>query len=170
MEEQRLKLHKQSNYSRKFNTMLSIRQTLSRPNHILKNWRSSYSIKHQVDSCGIPVQPTWSVHRLLESYTSPKLSSTTIDWLYELSALVPPKQHTLQYEEVKKELEDMVKLVEGVKQVNTHGISLAGGGEKEDGDRIQQNSQFKGEHGQTLLRYAARTENGLYAVGVERRR
>lgn len=154
--------------------MLSIRRALSRPNlarmNIVKNWQSSYSVKHQVDSCGIPVQPTWSVHQFLESYARPKLSSTIIDRLYELSALAPPKKDTQQYEKMKKDLEDMVKLVEAVKQVNTNGVSLVGRGEKEDGDRIQQNSQFEGEHGQTLLKYAARTENKFYAVDAERKR
>lgn len=154
--------------------MLSIRRALSRPNHpllnVVQHWQSSHSIKHQVDSCGIPVQPTWSIHQLLESYASPKLSSTTIDRLYELSALVPPQKHTMHYEKVKKDLEDMVKLVEAVKQVNTNGVSLAGRGEKEDGDRMQQSPQFQGEHGQTLLKHAARTENGLYTVDAERKR
>jgi len=64
----------------------------------------------------------------------------------------------------------MVKLVEAVKQVDTDGVSLAGRGEKEDGDRTHQTPQFQGEHGQTLLKYAARTENGLYAVDAERKR
>ena len=154
--------------------MLSIRWALSRPNlarlNIIKNWRSSHSIKHQVDSCGIPIQPTWSVHQLLESYPCPKLSSATIDRLYELSALAPPKKCTLQYEKVKNDLEDMVKLVEAVKQVNTNGVPLVGRVEKEDGDRIQQNLQFEGEHGQTLLKYAARMENRFYAVDAERKR
>ena len=148
--------------------MLFIRRALSRPHHtllnIVKNRQSSHSIKHEVDSCGIPVQPTWSVHQLIDSYEAPKLSSAAIDRLYELSALAPPKKHTLEYEKVKKDLEDVVKLVEAVKQVNTNGVSLTGRGEKEDGDRTQQNPQFGGEHGQTLLKYAARTENGLYAV------
>ncbi|KAF8803795.1 hypothetical protein BYT27DRAFT_7195137 [Phlegmacium glaucopus] len=156
--------------------MLSIRQALGRPNHsllnIAKNWQSSRSIeiKHEVDSCGIPLQPTWSVHQLLESYTSPKLSPTTIDRLYELSALAPPKRHTLQYEKMKRDLEDMVKLVEAVKQVNTNEVCLAGRGEKEDGDRTQQNLQFEEERGKSLLKYAARTENGLYIVDAERKR
>ena len=145
-----------------------------RPNlahlNTVNNWHSFHSIKHQVDSCGIPVQPTWSVHRLLESYACPKLSSTTIDRLYELSALAPPKKDTLQYEKMKKDLEDMVKLVEAVKQVNTNGVPLTGRGEEEDGDRMQQNSLFEGEHGQTLLNYAARTENRFYAVDAERKR
>ena len=165
------RLHKQRSLPQ---TMLSFRRALSRPNltrlNIVKNWQPSRSIKHQVDSCGIPVQPTWSVHQLLESYASPKLSSTTIDRLYELSALASPKEDTLQYEKMKKDLEDMVKLVEAVKQVNTNGMSLVGRGEKEDGDRIHQNSPFEGEHGQTLLEYAARTENGFYAVNAERKR
>lgn len=154
--------------------MLSIRQALTRPNYailnIVKNQKSYHSIKHEVDSCGIPVQPTWSVHQLLESYASPKLPSTTIDRLYELSALVPPKKHTPQYEKVKQDLEGMVKLVDAVKQVNTVGISLAGRGEKEDWDKTQQYSQSGGEYGQTLLKYAARTEARLYVVDAERRR
>ena len=153
--------------------MLTVRRALSRPDfarlNIVKNWQSSHSIKHEVDSCCIPIQPTWSVHQLLESYPCPKLSSTTIDRLYELSALAPPKKDTLQYEQLKKDLEGMVKLVEAVKQVNTNGVPLVGRGEKEDGDRMQQISQSE-EHGETLLKYAARTENGFYAVDAERRR
>jgi len=154
--------------------MFRIRQALSRPNlarlNIVKNWQSSHSVKHQVDSCGIPIQPTWSVHQLLDSYACPKLSSTTFDRLYELSALAPPKRDTLQYEKMKKDLEDMVKLVEAVEQVNTNGVFLVGRGEKEDEDRTQQNTQLQGEHGQTLLKYAARTENRFYAVDAERKR
>jgi len=154
--------------------MLSIRRALNRPNrslvNIVKHWQSSHSIKYEVDSCGIPIQPTWSVHQLLESYASPKLSPATIDRLYELSALVPPKKHTLQYENMKKDLENMVKLVEAVKQMNTNGVSLTGRGEKEDGDRTQQILQFGGEHGQTLLKYATCTENDLYTVEAERKR
>ena len=154
--------------------MLFIRRALSRPNlarlNIVKCWQSSHSIKHQVDSCGIPVQPTWSVLQLIESYACPKLSSATIDRLYELSALTPPKKHTLQYEKMKKDLGDMVKLVETVKQVNTNRVHLVGRGEKEDGDRIHQNSHYEGEHGQTLLKYAARTENRFYIVDAERKR
>ena len=151
--------------------MLSIRRALSQSNHSLLNIvrHSSHSIRHQVDSCGIPILPTWSVHQLLESYVSPKLSPTTIDRLYELSALTPPKRHTPQYENMKRDLEDMVKLVEAVKQVNTNGISLAGRGEKEDGDRTQQNPEF-GEQGRALLKYAARTEKGFYIVDAERKR
>lgn len=167
------RLHKQCSLPETI-MILSVRRALKRPNlarqNIVKNWQSSHSIKHQVDSCGIPVQPTWSVHQLLESYACPKLSSTTIDRLYELSALAPPKKDNLQYEKMKEDLEDMVKLVEAVKQVNTNGVSLVGRGEKEDGDRTQQNSQFEGEHGQTLLKYAARTENKFYAVDAEKKR
>ena len=164
------RLHKQRSLLQTM--ILSIRRALSRPNFARLNnvnRQSSHSIKNQVDPCGIPVQPTWSVHQLLESYACPKLSSTTIDRLYELSALAPPNKDTLQYEKMKKDLEVMVKLVEAVKQVNTNGVPLVGRGEKEDGDRIQQNSQFE-ENGQTLLKYAARTENKFYAVDAERKR
>jgi hypothetical protein len=101
------------------------RQALKRPNStclkFVKNWQSSHSIKHQVDSCGIPVQSNWSVHQLLESYACSKLSSTTIDRLYELSALASPKKDTLQYE---KDLEDMVKLVDAVKWIRMGGLWL----------------------------------------------
>ena len=152
---------------------LSIRR-LSRPSlarlNIVKNRQSSHAIKHQVDSYGIPVQPTWSVHQLLESYKCPKLSSTILDRLYELSALAPPKKYTLRYDKVKKDLEDMVMLVEAVKQVNTNGVLLVGRVEKEDRDRIRQNSQLEGEHGQTLLKYAARMKNRFYTVDAERKR
>ncbi|KAF8974668.1 hypothetical protein BDZ97DRAFT_1911830 [Flammula alnicola] len=125
---------------------------------------------HETDFCGIPVRPTWSVNQLLSSYPSPKLSPTTINRLYELSALIPPKEGTPQYKAVAKDLEEMVRLVEAVRLVDTSGISVTGRGEKEDADRENFSLEDSEETGHALLKHASRTQDQFYVVDSERRR
>ncbi|PPQ92357.1 hypothetical protein CVT25_008708 [Psilocybe cyanescens] len=133
---------------------------------------SSQSHKHDTDSCGIPLQPTWSLNHLLSSYPLPGLSSATVNRLYELSALIPPREGTKQYETVKADLEEMVKLVEAVRLVNTSSVSITGRGEKEDADRqtsaVEQSQS--GEVGQELLKHASQTTGRFYVVDAERKR
>ncbi|KDR83436.1 hypothetical protein GALMADRAFT_85574 [Galerina marginata CBS 339.88] len=100
----------------------------------------------------IPTHPTWSVNQLLSSYPSPKLSSTTINRLYELSALVPPKEGSSQYDIVKRDLEEMVKLVEAA-----------------DTDRKTSAVMGFGESGQELLKHASQVMDHFYVVDSERR-
>lgn len=122
------------------------------------------------DSYGIPVQPTWSVNDLLSSYPQPKLSPQIIHRLYELSALICPKEDTSQLKSVQEELEEMVRLVEAVRLVDTSGISVKGRGENEDADRQAVYPEQRGKSGQDLLKHASRIQDQFYIVDSDRRR
>ncbi|KAH9482432.1 hypothetical protein JR316_0004532 [Psilocybe cubensis] len=119
-----------------------------------------------------PTTPTWSVNDLLSSYPSPRLSSTTITRLYDLSALIPPQEGTPQFEAVKSDLEEMVRLVEAVRLVDTSSVSVSGRGEKEDADRniAPIDPSQLGEVGQQLLKHASQTKDQFYVVDSERAR
>lgn len=126
------------------------------------------------DACGIPLKPTWSLRELISSYHSPILSSATFQRLHELSALITPTEGTPEYDTTKKELDELVRLVEAVKLVNVDrptdsfipdgrvwaentGILLT----KEPHDEIQ---------GTRLLHVANRTLEGMYVVETDRER
>ena len=121
------------------------------------------------DSCGIPTEPTWSVKDLLSSYPSPRLSNKTFKKLYELSALIPPEEGTPDYENIKHDLEEMIRLVEAVRLVDTTGVSLEGRKVEEDADR-KYNVSTVDNDGRALLQLASQTQNGFYVVDSERRR
>lgn len=133
------------------------------------NTKRSKSSTCPVDSCGIPIEPTWSVDKLLSSYPSPTLSNQTIRKLYKLSALVPPEEGTPKYESMKKSLEELIRLVEAVRLVDTSGVSLRGRTVKEDADREQAALEPR-ENGQSLLKYASHVINEFYIVESNRRR
>jgi len=121
----------------------------------------------------MPITPTWSVHKLLSSYPSPKLSPATIQKLYHLSALVPPEEGTPEHEKITKDLEEMVRLVEAVRQVDTSGVVVDGRGEVEDADRmhpISLEETKKDGYGVDLLKHASRTQEGYYVVEADRTR
>ncbi|KAF9569385.1 hypothetical protein CPC08DRAFT_181324 [Agrocybe pediades] len=130
---------------------------------------SSSTKANTTDDYGIPLRPTWSVNELLSSYPTPKLSNATLDRLYELSALLPPKE-TKEYDSVKENLEEMIRLVEAVRLVDTSGVIPAGRGEKEDADRVLSEVAEGGERGQELLKHATNTKDGFYLVDAERKR
>lgn len=134
-----------------------------------RKFSTSYSDK-KTDSCGLPIQPTWSVNDLLTSYPSPKLSPNTIARLYELSALVCPPQDAPQFDAVKVELEEMIRLVEAVGLVDTLGTIVKGRGEKEDADQDRSYLEQPFDTGSALLKYASRTQDGYYMVDAERKR
>ena len=140
-----------------------------------------YSIshsKHQTDSCGIPLQPTWSVNDLLSSYPISKISSSTLNRLYELSALISPAEGTLEHDILKREMEDLVKLVEAVKLVDaSEGLGETGGREQISDGRaegtgispVNVQAKANGEvTGSELLRFAGRTSDGFYVVDADR--
>jgi hypothetical protein len=138
------------------------------------------SSKPQTDSCGIPLHPTWSVNDLLSSYPTPTITSSTLKRLHELSALIPPEEGTAEHDSLKRELENLIKLVEAVKLVslgdNPGGIS----GEKQIPDgrlcaegtgmrSMRVPAEVDGEvTGSALLRFANRTSDGLYVVDADR--
>lgn len=124
---------------------------------------------YSTDSCGIPTAPTWSVKDLLSSYPSPTLSNQTFKKLYELSALIPPEESTPEYENVKHDLEEMIRLVEAVKLVDTDGVTVRGRKVEEDADKEYVISTTDND-GQALLQLASQTQNGFYVVESDRRR
>ncbi|KAI9574499.1 hypothetical protein HD554DRAFT_1981520, partial [Boletus coccyginus] len=128
------------------------------------------------DACGIPLKPTWSLRELLSSYPSPSLSPATFQRLHELSALILPTQDTPEYDTTKKELDELVRLVEAVKLVNVDRLptdsSTPDGRVWAEGTGIPLTKQppDKKIHGTKLLEYASRTLEGMYVVETDRER
>ncbi|KAJ3867656.1 hypothetical protein EV359DRAFT_33986 [Lentinula novae-zelandiae] len=148
------------------------RTTARSPFRTLKN-ASRLVPEHQVDSFGLPIKPLWSVNALLSSYPQPKLSTSTFKRLHELSALSPPKEGTEEYAKLKRELEELVKLVEAVKLVDTDGVQpaemrpfLGDGAEEEAYDE----ATSKLEMGRVLLKHASQTIDDFYVVEADKRR
>ncbi|KAI6047065.1 hypothetical protein EDC04DRAFT_2621557 [Pisolithus marmoratus] len=133
----------------------------------------------ETDACGIPLNPTWSVTELLSSYPTPTLSSTTFRRLHELSALIPPAEGTPEHDEMKRELEELVRLVEAVKLVKLEDqpgetipdgrIWAEGRGLPLDNDSSRERDQ-DGAQGRDLLRLASQTLDGMYVVETDNKR
>lgn len=68
-----------------------------------------------VDEDGIPLQPSYSITSFLSSLPAPKISDEQFIHLHKLAALIPPSPDTPEFEEKKKALQEMVRLVEGVR-------------------------------------------------------
>lgn len=71
-------------------------------------------------------RPTWSVHELLSTYPAPTLSPETLTRLHKISALKPPPEDSPEFAQLKREMEELVRLVEAVKLVDTTGVSSDG--------------------------------------------
>jgi Asp-tRNA(Asn)/Glu-tRNA(Gln) amidotransferase C subunit len=140
--------------------------------------RLTSSVQHrtvETDSCGIPLQSTWSVNDLLTSYPSPTISKNTFKHLHKLSALIPPEEGTPEYDTLKGELEDLVKLVEAVKLVEVEEQEIVSDRDSRisaDGTGIplsdSEVEDQKSVRGSALLRYATRTSEGFYVVDTDR--
>ena len=76
---------------------------------------------------GIPIRPTWSVNELLSSYPKPTISPATLKHPHTLSALIPPEEGSPDHAKLTEEIQDLVKLVEAVKPVNTDPVDDAHG-------------------------------------------
>jgi len=76
----------------------------------------------ETDENGIPVRPTWSVNELLSSYPKPTISPATLKHLHTLSALIPPEEGSPEHAKLTEEMQDLVKLVEAVKLVDTESV------------------------------------------------
>ncbi|KAJ3484993.1 hypothetical protein NLI96_g5258 [Meripilus lineatus] len=138
------------------------------------------------DEYGIPTQPTWSVNDLLSSYPKPTISPSKLQKLHALSALVPPEEGTPEHRKLTTEMENLVKLVEAVKLVDTtHLVApessasndvpdgriwAEGTGIDLESEAEKMESSLEGQAGHALLNHAARTSNGLYVVDSDRAR
>lgn len=89
--------------------------------------------------------------------------------LHELSALRPPLEGTPEYKIVKESLQEMVRLVEAVRSVDTAEVLVTGRGEREDADRNATYPEGSGKEGQSLLKNAPRVDGNYYVVDSERK-
>ncbi|KAJ7122737.1 hypothetical protein C8R44DRAFT_621964 [Mycena epipterygia] len=122
----------------------------------------------ETDSCGIPLRATWSVNQLLSSYPTPSIAPHTFKRLHELSALLPPEEDTAEYHELKAGLEELIRLVEAVKIVDTERIT-AFGSEDPSIQVVDTSPPPELPHnGRSLLQHAARTRNGFYIVDADK--
>ncbi|KAF9782603.1 hypothetical protein BJ322DRAFT_162538 [Thelephora terrestris] len=81
----------------------------------------------ETDEDGIPIRPTWSVNELLSSYPKPTISPAKLKHLHTLSALIPPEEGSPEHAKLTEEMQDLVKLVEAVKLVNTDSVDDGNG-------------------------------------------
>ncbi|RPD66702.1 hypothetical protein L227DRAFT_1109 [Lentinus tigrinus ALCF2SS1-6] len=132
----------------------------------------------EVDSTGIPLSPTWSVHELLSSYPRPTISPAILKRLHELSALVPPSEGTTEHAKLTQEMEELVRLVEAVKLVDVSEVAedgpvpdgrtwASGEGVRLDAQALEK-AQIVG--GRALLEHASRTMDDLYVVQADKPR
>jgi Asp-tRNA(Asn)/Glu-tRNA(Gln) amidotransferase C subunit len=87
--------------------------------------------------------------------------------LHNLSALEPPEEGTPDYEQLKAGLEELIRLVEAVKMVDTENVVAFG---RDDPGRqateIHPAPELQG--GRSLLKHADRTRNGFYIVDADK--
>ncbi|EGO27284.1 hypothetical protein SERLADRAFT_381833 [Serpula lacrymans var. lacrymans S7.9] len=133
----------------------------------------------EFDDCGIPRKPTWSVKELLSSYPTPSITPATFKRLHELSALLPPEEGTEKHDVLKKELEELIRMVEAVKLIEVEDTGEQGGAIPDgrvwaEGTGIPLTQSPPGKQpveGRELLSYAARvSDDGLYVVDTDRSR
>lgn len=67
-------------------------------------------------------------------------------------------------------MEELIRLVEAVKLVNTDGVHIVGSGEREDEDMQSHTTDTTKSRGQALLGHAARTAADFYVVDAHRKR
>jgi len=141
---------------------------------------SSLSSKHtlrtevETDEHGIPVRPTWSVNELLSSYPKPTISPATLKHLHTLSALIPPEEGSPEHAKLTEEMQDLVKLVEAVKLVNTDSVDDGNGipdgriwaeGTGIDLDAEPTPAEENEVQGRDLLKYSKNvSKEGLYLI------
>jgi hypothetical protein len=140
------------------------------------------------DDLGLPLTPPWSVHALINSYPSPTLSNATLTRLHDLAALVPPAEGTPEFEQLKQEMEDLVRLVEAVRVAPEHPEhGTAGEGPPDgrvwpkgrgivvepecaglDGGKDKPGDGESAPSGRELMKHAQRTKAGFYLVDSAR--
>ena len=132
----------------------------------------------ETDEVGIPIRPTWSVNELLSSYPKPTISPATLKHLHALSALIPPEEGSPEHAKLTEEMEDLIKLVEAVKLVDTDSVGdengvpdgriwAEGTGINLDAEPIP--AMENEVQGRDLLKYAKNVSpEGLYLIDSDR--
>ncbi|CAE6428194.1 unnamed protein product [Rhizoctonia solani] len=127
-----------------------------------------------VDNLSVPLKATWSVGQLLSTYPAPELSDGTFSRLHRLAALDPPDSTSPDKKELKLELQELLRLVEAVKLVDTSSLHVT----KQTGlldSRIWAEGRgmdleaptadhLSESHGDALLKHAKRHIDGQYVV------
>ena len=134
----------------------------------------------ETDEDGIPIRPTWSVNDLLSSYPRPTISPATFKHLHTLSALIPPEEGSPEHAKLTEEMQDLVKLVEAVKLVNTESVgdenNVPDGRIWAEGTGIDLDAESapvdeNEVQGRGLLKYAKNVSpEGLYLIDSDRSR
>ena len=131
----------------------------------------------ETDEHGIPIHPTWSVNELLSSYPKPTISPATLKHLHALSALIPPEEGSPEHAKLTEEIQDLVKLVEAVKLVDTNSVDGDGvpdgriwaEGTGIDLDAEPITADENEVRGRSLLKYAKNvSQEGLYLIDSDR--
>jgi hypothetical protein len=132
----------------------------------------------ETDEVGIPIRPTWSVNELLSSYPKPTISPATLKHLHTLSALIPPEEGSPEHAKLTEEMEDLIKLVEAVKLVDTDSVGDENGvpdgriwaeGTGIDLDAEPIPAMENEVQGRDLLKYAKNVSpEGLYLIDSDR--
>lgn len=139
------------------------------------SWQKSNVATPIVDELGVPLRATWSVKELLSTYPAPSLSHDTLTRLHRLSALNPPAQNSPDSESLRLELQELLRLVEAVRLVDTS--TTPGGTEHSDipDSRIWAEGRgldldtpdaqhLKEAHGRALLKHARKHVDEQYVV------
>ncbi|KAG8903831.1 hypothetical protein FRB99_002682 [Tulasnella sp. 403] len=131
------------------------------------------------DDLAMPHGPTWSVQELLASYPAPTLEPSTLVRLHKLSALHAPEEGSSEFETLRKDLAEMVRMVEAVKTVDlpkeATGIPDARIWPESLGMDTRASSSTGPDlppepSGQQLMQNAERTADGFYMVESDRKR
>lgn len=155
--------------------LVSLRTTSRRFSIYRPTWQKYDDSAAIVDGLGVPLHATWSVKKLLSTYPAPSLSHGTLTRLHQLSALNPPTPGSPESESLRSELQELLRLVESVKLVDT---TSAPGGTEDSGipdsriwtegrglDLEAPDAQHLEEaHGGALLRHASKHVDGQYVV------
>lgn len=130
----------------------------------------------------MPTQATWSVKELLASYPPPVLEPAHLVRLHKLSALNSPPEDSQEFEALRADLGELIRLVEAVKTVNLPESSedhdaIPDGRIWQDGRGISFDDYKKDglnlssePEGRELMGHASETRDGYYLVKSERRR
>ncbi|KAF8529255.1 hypothetical protein BU17DRAFT_36905 [Hysterangium stoloniferum] len=160
---------------------LSKSTLINTPSGKTSNETPSKDFPPEVDQYCVPITPTWSVHQLINSYPSPELSDASLTRLYALAALVPPEPGTSHFTKVKREMGDLVRLIEAVRMAPLAGRVYSSawsiGAAAQDGPPPAADLQGRRESsgtlppsGRELLKHAKRANDGYYVVDSSRPR
>ncbi|KAG8931715.1 hypothetical protein FRC02_002321 [Tulasnella sp. 418] len=137
-------------------------------------------IRNATDELGLPIKPTWSVQSLLSSYPPPTLDGAILTKLHGLAALSPPPHESPEFEKLRGDLVELIRLVEAVKTAelgepksSDEGIPDGRIWQKDRCMTFEEDVVVAGTlgiepGGQELMEHAKQQTNGFYTVPSSR--